>query len=423
MKQILLIPVKAVQVIWQSVWVALSQIGSNKVRSILTTLGIIIGIASVSGVIGSLSGLKAKMVSDFETFGINNLYLGPRRPNTGPLKNASGELIRFSPAQIEGMLQHCPSVKTFTRVTSYRGLVAAGDRTVEGVNVNCVDASWLNIEGRNLLQGWRFSPVEESQGRRVCLIDPSLRDKLHLDKECVGQFITLNNMTYRIAGIVEEKTSTSFINANEGENFEIIIPFMTRYHEAGNWLWFHVIASSQTAEVVDEAKAEITFFLRRTRRQNPGDPDSFWVKSVTGELEQFNKIMGTVTAVAGGIVGISLIVGGVGIMNIMLVSVAERTREIGLRKAVGAKSTSILAQFLIEAVVLCCTGGVVGLGFGYLIIQGIRKIPNANLDQAYIPGWAILLSFIFSAAVGIFFGVFPAIKAARLNPIEALRNE
>ena len=120
---------------------------------------------------------------------------------------------------------------------------------------------------------------------------------------------------------------------------------------------------------------------------------------------------------------ISLIVGGIGIMNIMLVSVSERTREIGLRKAVGARGSAILSQFLIEAVVLCCVGGTIGVCFGYLITQGIRQIPNAQLEHAEIPGWAILMAIAFSVAVGIFFGVFPAMKAARLDPIEALRNE
>ena len=137
----------------------------------------------------------------------------------------------------------------------------------------------------------------------------------------------------------------------------------------------------------------------------------------------FNKIAVIVTMVAGGIVGISLLVGGVGIMNIMLVTVSERTREIGLRKAVGAKKSAILTQFLIESVVLCFVGGLVGIGFGQLLTTGIANIPKVELDMAYIPLWAIGISFGFSGAVGIFFGMFPAIKAARLDPIEALRHE
>ncbi len=213
----------------------------------------------------------------------------------------------------------------------------------------------------------------------------------------------------------------AFGGAGRGENFEVFIPFLTHYRM--DEPWFHVVAASRTPELSDDAKAEISFFLRKTRRIKPGDPDTFRVQTVESEVRVFKRVMGTITAVAGGIVGISLIVGGVGIMNIMLVSVSERTREIGLRKAVGAKGSAILTQFLVEAVVLCCVGGLLGVGAGQLITWGIAQIPKANLDKAHIPAWAVLMSFGFSAAVGIFFGMFPAAKAARLDPIEALRHE
>src|SRR5204863_6928994 len=149
----------------------------------------------------------------------------------------------------------------------------------------------------------------------------------------------------------------------------------------------------------------------------------FRVEVVEKFLEEFNKVAVTITIVATGIVGISLLVGGVGIMNIMLVSVSERTREIGLRKAVGARPAAILLQFLVEAVMLCLMGGLVGLLFGSLLTKGIASIPAAMLSKASIPGWAIALSFGFSALVGLVFGMFPAVKAARLDPIDALRHE
>jgi len=189
------------------------------------------------------------------------------------------------------------------------------------------------------------------------------------------------------------------------------------------YLWVGILAESKSPEVSDDARAEISFFLRRTRNIKPGEPDTFRVDSVKNFLDIFNEIARVVMMVAGGIVGISLLVGGVGIMNIMLVSVSERTREIGLRKAVGAKKSAILTQFLIEAVVLCFVGGLFGIGFGQLLTTGIANIPKVELDMAYIPLWAIGLAFGFSGSVGIFFGMFPAIKAARLDPIEALRHE
>ena len=184
-----------------------------------------------------------------------------------------------------------------------------------------------------------------------------------------------------------------------------------------------VIAASRSPDVSDEARAELRFYLRNTRKLKPGDPDTFRLEVIEKYIQEFKKFALFVTAIAGGIVGISLLVGGVGIMNIMLVSVSERTREIGLRKAVGARPSAILFQFLVEAVMLCLFGGLIGLGGGQLLTKAIASIPNANLDQAYIPLWAIGVSFGFSALVGVFFGMFPAVKAARLDPIEALRHE
>ncbi|MBE0535455.1 MAG: ABC transporter permease [Phycisphaerae bacterium] len=421
MKFLLSIPLAFIRLVLQSVHLATSQIWANKVRSVLTTLGIIIGVASVTAVIAALTGLKTTIMADLETFGTNKVFVGPRWPDSGPMKNASWMLIKFKPEQFESLLEHCPSVKAFTRVSGFSESVRYGERSIESARVTCVDTAWLDIESRSLLEGRPFSLVDETQGRKVCLIDPLLRDKLHLDRDCVDEFIIIGNNTFRIVGVIEERPSMAFGGGGRGENFEVFIPFLTHYRM--DEPWFHIMAASRTPELSDDAKAEITFFLRKTRRIKPGDPDTFRVQTVESEVRVFKRVMGTITAVAGGIVGISLIVGGVGIMNIMLVSVSERTREIGLRKAVGAKGSAILTQFLIEAVVLCCVGGLLGVGFGQVITFFVTKIPKANLGQAHIPGWAVLMSFGFSAAVGIFFGMFPAAKAARLDPIEALRHE
>ena len=183
------------------------------------------------------------------------------------------------------------------------------------------------------------------------------------------------------------------------------------------------MAAAKSAAVAEEAQAELRFFLRRRRNLGAGEPDTFRLEVMERHLQEIKRVAMVMTAVAGGIVGISLLVGGIGIMNIMLVSVSERTREIGLRKAVGARPSAILLQFLVEAIVLCLLGGLIGLIVAQLLISGITKIPNAELELSYIPAWAIGLAFGFSALVGVFFGMFPALKAARLDPIEALRHE
>ncbi len=414
-------PVRFGRLIIQSVRLAAGQIWANKVRSILTTLGIIIGVASVTAVIAALSGLKVKIMSDIETFGTNRIFIFPERPDSGRNRRASWDTIRFRPEQFDGLLEFCPSVSCFTRTTGRSDTIRYKERTLDSVSINGIESAWHTVESRPVVIGRPFSVIDESHARPVCLLSPSLRDKLAMDRDCSGEFVHIGYQTYRVLGIVEEKPNFTFAG-DQGSQYEVFIPFMTLYQNYSQ-PQFRVMAASKSPEVSDEARAELTFFLRQKRGIKPGEPDNFSVLTIESEVRKFKEIATRFTLVAAGIVCISLLVGGIGIMNIMLVSVSERTREIGLRKAVGAQSSAILTQFLVEAVVLCCIGGLVGLGLGQLLTMAIAKIPNVNLDQAYIPAWAVLMALGFSAMVGIFFGMFPAVKAARLDPIEALRHE
>ena len=210
------------------------------------------------------------------------------------------------------------------------------------------------------------------------------------------------------------------MNSSEAE---IFIPFSVGEKLLDGWYFMQFAALATSPETADEAKSEIEHCLRRVRGLQPDDPDTFRVAAIDQFINQFKSLASGVTAIAGGIVGISLLVGGIGIMNIMLVSVSERTREIGLRKAVGATPTAILLQFLLEAVTLCLAGGLVGVLIGQAFAFGVSQIPGARMENASVPFWAVVLAFVFSAGVGVVFGMFPAIKAARLDPIEALRHE
>jgi putative ABC transport system permease protein len=413
-------PLALFRLSYQSVYLALAQIWANKTRSILTTIGIVIGVASVTSVIAALTGLKAKILTQVETFGTNTIFISSRRPDKGPLRHASWWTIRFLPEHFDDMLEHCPSVAHFSRMGSAgQQTVRFGEKSVENVSIMGIEPAYHQIESRPVVLGRTFSAIDDMQARQVCLIDPKLRGELRLDRDCIGQSILIGYNTFAIVGVIERRPELGLGMGDEEHN-EIFIPFRTLKKLGEPWIW--AFAASKSAQVLEEAEAEISFFLRRTRNIRPNEPDNFRVESLQSALETFNKIAMTVTLAAGGVVGISLLVGGVGIMNIMLVSVSERTREIGLRKAVGAKKSAILTQFLIESVVLCFVGGIVGVAAGQgltLIISGI----NPLLEKTYIPGWAILLSFGFAGTVGIFFGMFPAIKAARLDPIEALRHE
>ncbi|NIP28064.1 MAG: FtsX-like permease family protein [Phycisphaerae bacterium] len=405
---------------YQSVYLALGQIWTNKTRSILTTIGIVIGVASVTAVIAALTGLQAKVEAQVETFGTNTIFILPTRPDKGSMRHASWWTIRFLPENFDDMLEHCPSVARFSRIGGVGRYTAHyREKSVENVEVTGIEPAFHEIQNRSVEIGRKLSVIDNIQVRPVCLIDPKLRDELRLDRDCIGQTIRIGHHAFSIVGVIEGQPELQFGEGGQ-EHYEVFVPFKTTFKMGKPWI--AAFAASKGTEVTEEAQAEISFFLRRTRNIKPGEPDTFRVESVKRFMDTFKSIALMVTLVAGGIVGISLLVGGVGIMNIMLVSVSERTREIGLRKAVGAKKTAILTQFLIEAVVLCLIGGLAGVGIGQcltMIISGINPV----LDMVYIPAWAILLSFSFAGSVGIFFGMFPAIKAARLDPIEALRHE
>jgi putative ABC transport system permease protein len=405
----------------QSVSLAISQIWANKARAVLTTLGIVISVASVTTVVAALSGLKSNILTQFEAFGTNKIYVSPQTPREGPLHQLPWWRVRFTPEQFEGLSRYCPSVGPYTMITSYESPVRFHDEIEQNVQVMAVGRAWHDIENRAIEVGRSFSLLDEQEARPVCLVTPELRDKLSLKRDCCGESLLIGNRLYTIIGVVAKANEIGNGQNPQTPSSQVIVPFTTVWKERPQWLY--VIATSKSAAVSKEAVAELRFYLRRVRDLKPGDPDTFRLDVMEQYLTQFNTMALMVTAVAAGIVGISLVVGGVGIMNIMLVSVSERTREIGLRKAVGARPSAIMLQFLVEAVMLCLVGGLLGLVAGQLLTSAIAAVPQMHLEKAQIPLWAIGVSFGFSAAVGLFFGMVPAVKAARLDPIEALRHE
>jgi len=418
---LLTFPFRMVRFVLVSFLLAAGQIWANKTRSVLATLGIVIGIASVTAVIAALTGLKASVLSDFESFGTNKMFIFPEQPSEGPKEHANFNDIRFQPGHFAGMLEHTPSVASFTRMAENNTSVTYGEKTLDSASIKGIDPAWHEIEGRVVTLGTPFSVVNDYNAEPVCLITEKTRDELRLPRDPRGESVYMLNRRFRVIGLVEPPKDIGGMFGGGGVANEIFVPFQTLWDATDPFMY--VIANARSPEVADEARAEVRFFLRQSRDLKPDEPDTFEVEVLSAYLDQFNAMAAGVTAVAGGIVSVSLLVGGIGIMNIMLVSVSERTREIGLRKAVGARPAAILLQFLIEAVTLCTLGGLIGILGGQGMTVLLQKIPNAQLDQAYIPAWAIVLSLVFSGTVGVTFGLFPAIKAARLNPIEALRHE
>lgn len=417
--RLLSLPFSLLALILQSAMLALGQIWANKLRSVLTTIGIVIGVGSVTAVIAALTGLKSNVLSEFESLGTNKMFIMPQYLGRSK-RNPRGYFFGLHMRDFDGMLEHCPSVRAFTREAGTSLTASHGTKSEENVPVTGIEPAWHEVEGRTVTTGRPFSLIDNEHARAVCLINKRLQDQLGLPTDPIGEWIMLGDRRVRVVGVLETRTESSMFRSG-GSGSEAFLPLSTALHSPDQSI--DCVAICRSPEVAQEAKAELTFFLRHKRRIPVGDPDDFRIEVVEQFLQEFSKVAATITLVATGVVGISLLVGGVGIMNIMLVSVSERTREIGLRKAVGARPSAILLQFLVEATMLCLMGGLIGLLSGQGLIWGLEKIPDSHLEKAYVPGWAVALAFGFAASVGLIFGMFPAIKAARLDPIEALRHE
>ena len=412
------------RVLSQTVLLALAQIWSNKIRTVLTTLGIIVAVASIIIVMGGLRGMKQGVLNEFESFGVKRVWMDGNLPRSMRGKYRWQD-VQLTAAELEAVRRHAGSIEMLTGMYFGSYAIQNGEIIIEGIATMGIEPSWHDIASREVIQGRRFVPVDIEQRRNVCIINEKAIDELSLPKEPVGEFLLVSGRRFLVAGVVENEQASMFDNRDA--RTEVYIPITTAMNlNPEGWINF---AQGQItdAKLADEAVAEITFVLRNMRGLEPDEENTFDVQVMQKFLESFNSVAVGITAATFVVVFVSLVVGGIGIMNIMLVSVSERTREIGLRKSVGAHPMVILTQFLVEAVVLCLAGSLVGIAVGQLALLGIRSLPFEQVEnlakEAVAPLWALVLSAGLSAAAGIGFGMFPAIRAAMLNPIDALRHE
>ncbi len=410
-----------IRVIFQTVLMALSQVWTNKLRSFLTALGIIIGVAAVTAVIAGLNGMKQFVLDEFSTFGAKMVFIDGHRPDSMRHK-LSWRDVSLSIPEVHAIRDHCPSIERITPIMWTSFPLRSNDTRLDGAAVMGIWPQWHEIENRFVIRGRPFSSIDEDEFRQVCLINPQTIIDLQLDRDPVGDPIYLGDRRFEIVGIVETKSVSAMFGGGETRS-EIFIPFSVALRLTPDRPISYALAQLRDPEMAEDVAPEVSRVLRRMRELQPGEENTFEIGVAQQFIDQFMRIASVLTAVAGGIVSISLLVGGVGIMNIMLVSVSERTREIGLRKAVGARPAVILLQFLTEAVTLCLVGGYIGLVVGQALALGINAAMPEGFPPAVIPTWAIALAFGFSTAVGLIFGMWPAIKASRLDPIEALRHE
>lgn len=404
----------------QTVVSALAQIWANRTRSVLTSLGIIVATALVLSVIGAITGFKNFVLNEFQTVGAQMIFVDGTVPPS-KRNQISWLSVQLKEEEVNAILEHCPSIEMMTPHWFGSYEVRHGE-DVKQIVAWGIWETWHEINNRYCIEGRPFSRIDREEARQVCIINETAIEEFNLSRNPVGEYLLIKDRRFLIVGVVETKDVSPMFGGGQARS-EIYIPFeQAQKLNPRGWLNY-AMGKVTTPEAAEDARAEVAFALRTMRGLEPEDEDTFDIGVMQQFIDGFMNIAGVMTAVLSGVVGISLIVGGVGIMNIMLVSVSERTREIGLRKAVGARPIVILGQFLVEAVVLCLFGGAIGMVLAQLLMIGFSMMPSAQLSASEIPFWAIILAVGFSVGTGLTFGILPAFKASRLDPIDALRHE
>jgi putative ABC transport system permease protein len=409
-----------IRLLAQTVLLALAQMWTNKVRALLAMLMIVIGVGALVLIVGGSEGFKANILKQFSSIGANKVWVFPRFPHEAA-NRFSWRQIRMTVKEADGILAHCPSIDRLTPILRFSAPVQYHDVRKPVVLVQGIRPVWHEIEQRFVTSGRPFSNIDLEAVRNVCLVNDKAVEELALPAGGAGQYILLGERRFLIIGVVETTLVTPMTGAGDAQS-EVYIPLNTAMAMRPDNGVF-VVSQTKRPELFEDAKAEISYYMRTTRHLKPADPNTFGVEAIEQWVDKFKSIGLVITVFLTAITLVALLVGGVGIMVIQHTSVSARTREIGLRKAVGATPGVILMQFLVESVVLCLVGALVGLAIGYGGVYGVRWGLSKYMGEAAVPLWATLLAVICCAGVGVVFGMIPAIKAARLDPIDALRHE
>lgn len=407
---------------------AFDSIMGHKFRSFLTILGIVVGIITAVVVASILTGLRQSIVAMIEEYGTNNIYAFHLTTGFGDANRDERNRKPLTEADADAILQQSDAIEDITSVAPQIGSFGDGfddnltyeDKNYRWALTNGVMPNYLKITNLVLREGRFITESDNSQRRNVLVIGVNAADALFPDKEgdIVGKFVRMNGQQWEIIGVIE-KRKAGFFGENE-EDRDVLLPLRTARKVAPQRNFILHIIQAKTDRVKD-AVLDIESILRQRRQVKFGEPNDFDIKTADNFIEQFDSIIGGVGMAAIAISCLGLLVGGIGVMNIMLVSVTERTKEIGIRKAIGATRGAIVLQFLLEAMTLTFFGGIIGVltavSLSQMIMLLVPSLPAA------IETWMIALSLIVSVAIGLIFGVLPARKAAQLDPIECLRYE
>ncbi len=396
--------------------IAIKEIKRNLLRSFLTILGIVIGVASVIAMVMIGDGTTANVKQSISKLGTNMLTLRVGQERRGPPRE-DNSAKPFTEGDISAIKNELQNIKAVAAENSSRMNIVYGNKS-NSASVVGTSNDYFIIKDWEISEGRIFDEHELNNGKSSCLIGTTIVKQLFGDENPIGMNIRLKNLSCNVIGVLKSKGAAAFGNDQD----EIVITPLKMFQQKikGDKDISSILISITEGKYIENAKTEITTLMQERRAVKLDEADNFHIRDMQDLLSTMTSTTKMLTYLLGSIAGISLLVGGIGIMNIMLVSVTERTREIGTRLAIGAMENEVLLQFLVEAIVLSTLGGVIGiflgLGIGFVTVN-IMDLPFILNNQI------ILISFVFSTLIGVFFGYFPARKAARLNPIDALRYE
>jgi putative ABC transport system permease protein len=389
----------------------------NKMRSFLTMLGIIIGVAAVIAMLAIGQGAEFSVQQQINALGTNVLIVLPGSQNTGGLRQGAGTMTTLTEDDAQAILRECPSVSLISPGTRSGGQVIAGNLNW-ATGIEGTGPDYLEIRKWGIEYGEFYTDQDVKGAAKVCVLGRTVADNLFPESSPVGQNVRIRNVPFKVIGVLTKKGQ----NAMGQDQDDVILAPYTTVTRRLTWYPYlrQILVSASSPTNIAAAQREITDVLRMRHKIAPYDPDDFTIRNQADLATAATATTEILTILLASIASVSLLVGGIGIMNIMLVSVTERTREIGIRMSVGARGRDILTQFLIEDLVLSLLGGITGIILG---VAGSSAISTFAKWPTIITVFSIFLSFGFSIAIGIFFGFYPARKAALLNPIDALRYE